>query len=177
MRRGAFLLPPLLLSACRMVGTPTPPSPQPHPPAAPGEERARPAPEDPLQPETERLAGSVVDTALQAIGTPYRWGGTAANGFDCSGLIQFAYRRHGVDLPRRSGDQLRMGRPLSLAESGLQPGDILGFSEEAGGNSSHVGLYIGDGEFIHSSSSGVRISELGNPYWQVRLMAARRILR
>jgi cell wall-associated NlpC family hydrolase len=119
----------------------------------------------------------VVDTALQAIGTPYRWGGTAANGFDCSGLIQFAYNRHGIALPRRSGDQLRVGRPLSLVESGLQPGDILGFSEEAGGNSSHVGLYIGDGDFIHSSSSGVRISELGNPYWQVRLMAARRILR
>jgi cell wall-associated NlpC family hydrolase len=176
MRRGGFLLLPVLLSACRMVGTPDPPGTQPLPRPATVEERARPIPED-QPPDTERLAGSVVDTALQAIGTPYRWGGTAANGFDCSGLIEFAYSRHGIDLPRRSSDQLRMGRPLGLAESGLRPADILGFAEEAGGASAHVGLYLGDGEFIHSSSSGVRISDLSNPYWQVRLMAARRILR
>ena len=70
-----------------------------------------------------------------------------------------------------------MGRPLALAEGALEPADILGFSEEEGGKSAHVGLYIGLGEFIHSSSSGVRISDLSSPYWRVRLMAARRILR
>ena len=117
-----------------------------------------------------------MELALASIGTPYRWGGTGANGFDCSGLIQFAYREHGIRLPRVSRDQIRSGSPIEPLPSQLQPADILGFSRDHGGDISHVGLYVGDGEFIHSSTTGVRISKLSNPYWQARLVSARRVL-
>jgi cell wall-associated NlpC family hydrolase len=123
------------------------------------------------------LAAAVVETALGAMGTPYQWGGSDANGFDCSGLIRFAYRQHGIEIPRISRDQLREGRPVDLDVSVLRPGDVLGFSLEPGGEASHVGLYVGGGEFIHSSTVGVRVSTFENPYWPVRFVAAARILR
>lgn len=123
------------------------------------------------------IAAAVVETALGAMGTPYQWGGNDANGFDCSGLIRFAYRQHGIELPRISRDQLREGVPLELDVSVLRPGDVLGFSLEPGGEVSHVGLYVGGGEFIHSSTSGVRVSTFENPYWPLRFVAAARILK
>ena len=161
-----FLAP--FLGGCRLVGTPPPAPPSP---------ATTPNRPDPAASEGERIAAGVVDTALQALGTPYRWGGTASNGFDCSGLIQYAYAQHGIDLPRRSQDQLGAGRPVETRLGALQPADILGFAETAGGKSSHVGLYVGGGDFIHSSSTGVRLSELTDPFWQVRLLSARRIVR
>ena len=103
-------------------------------------------------------------------------GGTDANGFDCSGLIQFAYGKLGIELPRMSTAQIRAGSPVAAEASQLKPGDILGFSLEDAGKTSHVGLYVGDHEFIHSSSNGVRVSNLLNPYWQEHLVAARRIV-
>jgi cell wall-associated NlpC family hydrolase len=119
----------------------------------------------------------VVETALEALGTPYQWGGTDANGFDCSGLVQYAYGQYGIALPRVSRDQLRMGSAVPLDTDALRPGDVLGFSREVGGKASHVGLYVGDGRFIHSSSTGVRVSDIGVPYWQRHLVAARRMIR
>jgi cell wall-associated NlpC family hydrolase len=128
--------------------------------------------------ETESdIPAAVVETALGALGTPYQWGGTNANGFDCSGLIQYAYGQYGVALPRVSRDQLRMGRAVSLDTHALRPGDVLGFSREAGGEASHVGLYVGEGRFIHSSSTGVRVSNIEVSYWQRHLVAARRMIR
>ena len=123
------------------------------------------------------MALSVVETAFEAIGSPYQWGGTSANGFDCSGLIQYSYDRFGIDLPRISRDQLRAGSPVELRVQALVPGDILGFSAAVGGESTHVGLYVGDGQFIHSSTSGVRVSDLREPYWQQHFVAARRIVQ
>lgn len=123
------------------------------------------------------VVAAVVETALGAMGTPYQWGGNDANGFDCSGLIRFAYGQHGIDLPRISRDQLLEGFPVELAVSTLRPGDILGFSLEPGGEASHVGLYIGEGEFIHSGTRGVRVSTFENPYWPVRFVAATRLLK
>ena len=127
--------------------------------------------------EAARALTAVVETALQAIGTPYEWGGTAGDGFDCSGLIQYAYRQHGIQLPRVSQDQLQEGSYVIPRIAALLPGDILGFSGKVGGKSTHVGLYVGNGEFIHSSSSGVRVSNLSNPYWQQYFIAARRIVQ
>ena len=88
-------------------------------------------------------AAEVVHTALDAIGTPYQWGGTAANGFDCSGLIQFAYGQHGVRLPRMSRDQATAGTEVTPVVEALQPGDILLFSARPGGGVTHVGMYVG----------------------------------
>jgi cell wall-associated NlpC family hydrolase len=119
---------------------------------------------------------AVVETAFEAIGTPYQWDGTDANGFDCSGLIRYAYGQFGIDLPRISRDQLRTGLPVELKVGALWPGDVLGFSAVVGGEASHVGLYVGDGQFIHSSTRGVRVSDLREPYWQQHLITARRVV-
>ncbi len=131
-----------------------------------------------------RLAGraalEAADYAMEAMGTPYQWGGTGGNGFDCSGLIQFAYRRAGMALPRRSVDQATSGREVGRALAELQAGDILVFSATPGGAISHVGLYLGRGRFIHSASRGVRISGLSaedpdGQWWFQRWTSTRRL--
>lgn len=126
--------------------------------------------------ETEWVTSRVVEIALESIGTPYVWGGTGADGFDCSGLIQYAYAQVGILLPRISRAQIGAGSPVAPDHRLLRPGDVLGFTEDGDGATDHVGLYVGGGDFIHSSSSGVRVSDLSNPYWRQRLVAARRIV-
>ncbi len=128
------------------------------------------------------LREAVVATARDAMGRPYEWGGTGTNGggFDCSGLIQHAYARHGIDLPRTSREQAREGRAIEKKVGALREGDLLTFSN-SGGGVTHVGLYVGDGRFIHSASRGVQVSVLSgeDPYgrwWYNRWVGARRIL-
>jgi len=128
------------------------------------------------------LAISVVETARSVMGTPYAWGGSSANGFDCSGLIQYAFGAHGVTLPRTSADQATQGVGVDRNLASLAPGDILTFSSGAGGTQvSHVGLYLGSGEFIHSATNGVQTSVLSatDPYgkwWWDRWLGARRVV-
>jgi cell wall-associated NlpC family hydrolase len=116
------------------------------------------------------------------MGRPYEWGGTGENGggFDCSGLIQQSYGQHGIPLPRTSRDQAKEGRAIARNRSSLRPGDLLTFSN-SGGPVTHVGLYIGDGRFIHSASRGVQVSLLSgdDPYgrwWYQRWVGVRRIV-
>lgn len=130
-----------------------------------------------------RLADSVIATATEVMGRPYEYGGTGSDGggFDCSGLIQYAYARHGITLPRRSTDQAREGAPVKASLTALAPGDLLTFSNR-GGPVTHVGLYIGEGRFIHSASHGVQVSTLSgdDPYgrwWYVRWVGARRLVQ
>lgn len=129
------------------------------------------------------LARSVVETATEVMGRPYEYGGTGEDGegFDCSGLIQYAYGKHGIALPRRSMDQAREGSPVKTSLTALAAGDLLTFSN-SGGPVTHVGLYMGEGRFIHSASRGVQVSVLSpdDPYgrwWYVRWVGARRIVR
>lgn len=138
---------------------------------------------DPVHPPLMLLGrtGDVVQTALDVVGSPYQWGGTAQNGFDCSGLIQYAYGRHGIRLPRMSRDQALAGTAIPPVLDSLLPGDILAFAARPGGTVTHVGLYIGDGKFIHSSTTGVRMSRLqrddpDGQYWIPKWVGARRIL-
>ncbi|HSD32584.1 MAG TPA: NlpC/P60 family protein [Gemmatimonadales bacterium] len=126
-------------------------------------------------------AGDVVRTALAVLGSPYQWGGTAENGFDCSGLVQYSYARHGIRLPRTSRAQAQSGRPVAPVFDSLQAGDILTFAARPGGGVTHVGMYVGDGKFIHSSSTGVKLSRLSSAdpeaaYWIPRWMGVRRVL-
>jgi cell wall-associated NlpC family hydrolase len=143
---------------------------------------ARPPPPPPVAPATvPGAAGHVVETALQVLGTPYAWGGTAANGYDCSGLVQYSYAQHGVRVPRMSRDQARAGDPVPPLLEALLPGDILLFSAIPGGGVTHVGLYVGDGVFIHSGSNGVALSRLAaddpeGKYWLPRWVGARRMV-
>lgn len=126
-------------------------------------------------------AADVVQTALESLGTPYIWGGTADNGFDCSGLIQYAYGQHGVRLPRMSRDQARVGAEVPPTADALRPGDILLFSARPGSGVTHVGMYVGELKFIHSSTRGVKLSRLDprdpeGGYWLDRWVGARRVI-
>jgi peptidoglycan DL-endopeptidase CwlO len=95
--------------------------------------------------------GNVVQAALTQVGTPYTWGGAAPGGFDCSGLVMWAFQQAGVSLPHSSQALAHGGQPVSLSE--LQPGDVLTFYSDA----SHAGIYVGDGMMIHSSTYGVPV--------------------
>ena len=136
----------------------------------------------PLPPAT--ISGNAVDvvqTAIESLGTPYIWGGTADNGFDCSGLIQYAYGQHGIRLPRMSRDQARAGAEVAPVVDALRPGDVLLFSARPGAGVTHVGMYVGDLKFIHSSNRGVKLSRLDQQdpegaYWLDRWVGARRII-
>lgn len=128
------------------------------------------------------LIASVLGTALEAMGSPYKWGGTgeADGGFDCSGLIQYAYGQHGITIPRRSVDQATEGEKVDKRPEALLPGDILTFSN-GGGRITHVGLYLGEGKFIHSANDGVQVSLLSaedvyGRWWWRRWVGARRIV-
>ena len=128
------------------------------------------------------VADSVVETATVMMGRRYSYGGTGegGDGFDCSGLIQYAYGQHGVTLPRRSADQALQGRGLPRDLSALRPGDLLTFSS-SGGAVTHVALYVGNGQFIHSATGGVQISLLSpddpsGRWWYERWVGVRRIV-
>jgi len=126
-------------------------------------------------------AADVVQTAIESLGTPYLWGGTADNGFDCSGLIQYAYAQHGIRLPRMSRDQARSGAEVAPVAEALRPGDILLFAARPGTGVTHVGMYVGELKFIHSSNRGVTLSRLEphdpeGSYWLERWVGARRII-
>ena len=132
-------------------------------------------------PSATPAAAEIITTAVQAMGAPYRWGGNDANGFDCSGLIRYAYAEHGIAVPRISTDQARAGSEVGRDLSALLPGDILTFASAPGGSVAHVALYVGEGRFIHSARNGVQISILreddpGVRWWWDRWVGARRVL-
>ena len=112
----------------------------------------------------------VVGIAMQYLGVPYVWGGASPSGFDCSGLVMYAYAQMGVSLPHYTGAQWGMGVPV--AESDLEPGDLVFFD-----GLGHVGIYIGGGEFIHAPHTGdvVRIDSLSESWYAANYDGARRI--
>ena len=125
----------------------------------------------------EGLRSEIVRTAKRFIGVPYKWGGTSAKkGFDCSGLTLVVYRLNGLGLPRASFHQFKTGRAISRQE--LQAGDLVFFATRKPKRVSHVGIYIGDGKFIHAPRRGkdVRISKLSSPYYSKRYMGGRTYL-
>ncbi len=115
----------------------------------------------------DNLREQIVQTARKFIGLPYEWGGTRAEeGFDCSGLTMAVYRLNGLNLPRTSKQQYRAGTPVDRYE--LKRGDLVFFAPSDQGRISHVGVYAGNGKFIHAPSTGktVRYSSLRNRYYQ-----------
>ena len=120
------------------------------------------------------IAGTIVAAATNYIGVPYVFGGTSPYGFDCSGYVQYVFAKSGISLPRTADVQYEVGTPISTTD--LVSGDLVFFSTYTYG-ASHVGIYVGDGQFIHASSSrGVTIDSLGSSYWSSHYIGARRIL-
>lgn len=121
---------------------------------------------------------SILQRALTLLGTPYRWGGTDPDsGLDCSGLVGYVFRTAlGVDLPRVSRDMAANDNAELIKDRGqLRQGDLVFFG--ARGRVNHVGIYVGEGRFLHSPSTGkdVRVDTLTSGYWGGRFMQARRV--
>ncbi len=123
------------------------------------------------------LREELVATARRFLGIPYLWGGTdAQDGFDCSGLTMVTYRLNGLKLPRTSRDQYCTGKPVE--GNNVRKGDLVFFATNDGTSISHVGLYVGDGKFIHAPRRGkdVCVTSLSSRYYQKRYMGARSYL-
>lgn len=111
-------------------------------------------------------------------GGRYVWGGTTPQGFDCSGYVQYLYKKHRIDLPRTAYAQSKKGRPIDI--NNLQKGDLLFFltDKKRGIPVTHVGIYIGGGEFIHAASKkdGIIISPITHGTYRERFVEARRVV-
>jgi cell wall-associated NlpC family hydrolase len=114
----------------------------------------------------------IVETALGMVGVPYLYGGESPQGFDCSGLVQYSYRSAGISVPRTAREQLRMSTAVALSD--LLVGDLLFFESP---QNAHVGIYLGDGRFVHAPSSGrkVSIGSLEEPYYKSHFVRAGRL--
>ncbi|HOP11999.1 MAG TPA: SH3 domain-containing protein [Oscillospiraceae bacterium] len=123
------------------------------------------------------LAQIVVDAANSAIGVTYVFAGATMSGMDCSGLVVYSYAKAGITLPHSSAQQATYG--VAVSEANLQPGDLVFFDTDGGlNNINHVGIYIGDNNFISAQSGAgiVKVASLSNSYWSARYMTARRII-
>lgn len=144
------------------------------------EQPAENTPEEATEPEpsTSGTTGAeVVEYAKQYLGYQYVSGGASpVAGFDCSGFTTYVYKHFGISLYRTSTDQIKNG--VAVEKSDLQPGDLVVFNNDANTAIGHVGIYIGDGNFIHASnpSDGVKITTLTTGYYQKRYVGARRVI-
>lgn len=127
----------------------------------------------------KKRAKAAVATGRRYLGVPYVWGGSTPSGFDCSGFVQYVYRKHGVPLPRTSRQMAHAGQRIAPSISSLREGDLMLFRGR-NGVINHVALYAGRNRILHSSSSagGVGFDDLSSKrgaYFRSRLVSARRV--
>ena len=123
---------------------------------------------------TTGTAHSIIEEVGRWYGTPYVYGGSTRNGTDCSGFTQSVYRTVGIEIPRRASRQAAAARNVS--RGGLRPGDLV-FFNTSGSGISHVGIYLGDGNFAHAATSrGVVRESLSHPYYTTRFVQGGRFL-
>ena len=126
-------------------------------------------------PSTSTRVKTVLQRAFALLGTPYRWGGSSPDGgFDCSGLVGYVFRSIGIDLPRVSRAMANEGVAIT-DRTALAEGDLVFFGRR--GRVDHVGIYVGDGKFLHAPRTGrdVTVSSLTSGYWAQKYMEARRV--
>jgi len=126
-------------------------------------------------PASSKLRGSIAELALSMVGTRYRYGGAdPREGFDCSGLVYYTYTSNGQAVPRTSRDQFDAASKISLEEAA--EGDLVFFQDQE--KLSHVGIYLGDGRFVHAPSSGgvVSVADIDAPYYQRHLVGVGRLV-
>jgi cell wall-associated NlpC family hydrolase len=123
---------------------------------------------------SNEVASKAIVYAKQMLGKPYMYAGETPAGFDCSGLVKYSYGRAGISMPRDTQSQHRMSVLVSMRS--LREGDLLFFDQE-GRKKSHVGMYLGNGRFIHAPSSGgkVRTDSINAEFWKKHLVEARRV--
>jgi cell wall-associated NlpC family hydrolase len=124
---------------------------------------------------TKTEAASVPRLIMEAkrlIGTPYKWGGMTPKGFDCSGFVYYTHKKIGKTLPRTAAQMYQKGK--KVPKWNLRIGDLLFFSTYKKG-ASHVAIYIGNNQFIHAASKGVKIDKMSNPYWKEKFIGAKRL--
>jgi cell wall-associated NlpC family hydrolase len=123
---------------------------------------------------TSSIAANLAHDAMRFLGVPYSFGGTSTAGFDCSGYVQHVFAMLGIHLPRTADSQYLKGQRVRGGD--LQPGDLVFFQTYAPG-ASHVGIYLGNDQFVHASSSrGVMVSKLSESYWASRYLGAKRVV-
>jgi len=123
---------------------------------------------------TDAAGAAIARAAQSLIGSPYRYGGAGPDAFDCSGLVSYVHRQLGVPTPRTAAQQYASARAIPLAD--LLPGDLVFFRLNDGAVS-HVGVYVGDGRFVHAPQSGDRVREAGldDEYFRNRYAGAGRL--
>jgi peptidoglycan hydrolase-like protein with peptidoglycan-binding domain len=119
------------------------------------------------------VAQRLLGVANQYLGVPYVFGGTTPSGFDCSGFTRYVYSAVGISLPRAADEQYNVG--YDVAQSSLQPGDLVFFTTYTPGVS-HVGIYIGNSQYIDAANAGVSVDSLNNGYWASRYVGAKRVM-
>lgn len=129
-----------------------------------GQTAAPPKVDTPAGLDTTFSVKKVIDTAKKLVGTPYVWAGATPSGFDCSGFIYYVYNNAGLSLPRISSEGY-YNRSYYVTKS-PQQGDLVFFTGTYKSGISHLGIYIGNNQFIHASSDGVQLSSLDNSYWK-----------
>ena len=130
-----------------------------------------------LQAVPQPTIDNVIDRAHQLLGTAYTWGGTSQEqGFDCSGLLVYLFKTEANILIPRTTAAMHRSKAVTIKRGALKPGDAVFFKGNGRGQVSHVGLYIGEGKFIHSPRTGknIRIDSLSNSYWNKHYTTAKR---
>ncbi|NLY44360.1 MAG: C40 family peptidase [Clostridiaceae bacterium] len=124
----------------------------------------------------EPIGTKIANFSKKFLGVPYRYGGTTTKGFDCSGFAQYVYKQFGITINRVANDQKKNG--TYVERKNLMPGDLVCFGNPSSGYVDHVGIYVGDNQFIHASSTGscVKLSSLSEEYYSRKYVTARRIV-